>query len=256
MRWLHGIAAAVVVALGCGATTPSTPIDAPIADSGTDAAPPIAVLFVGNSYTYVNDLPAEVAALADPSAPIAVTSSTVGGATLGDHWNGAARTAIEAGGHAIVVLQRQSLEPLVAPTDFAANADALATAATAAGARVVFYQTWARRAGDVFYGDPASGGTPAAMQDGLTAGYAAAATRNQATVAPAGEAFRRQLATAAAIELYDPDGSHPSAAGTYLVAAVMVETLSGRPPNDAARLGLDAPTRAALRAVAHATVAR
>jgi len=243
-------------AAACGHAPPPATTDAPppIDAAATDAAPPRAVLFVGNSYTYYFELPVEVAALAPPATPLITTSVTVGGATLGDHWAGAAKDAITAGGHAVVVLQGQSQEPLLDAAGFAANADLLAGAATSAGAEVAFYQTWARRAGDPFYAAPASGGTPAAMQDGLTAGYAAAATRNHAAVAPVGEARRLALAEAPTLELFDPDGSHPSAAGAYLAAAVLVETLTGQPPTDAPRLGLDAATRATLRDVAHRAV--
>ncbi len=174
----------ILTLLGCAAAAcgraprPATTDAAPPTDAvAVDAAPPRAVLFVGNSYTYYFELPVEVAALAAPAAPLITTSVTVGGAALRDHWNGEARAAIAAGGHAIVVLQGQSQEPLLDAAGFAAHADLLAAAATSAGAEVVFYQTWARRAGDAFYADPASGGTPAAMQDGLTAGYAGAAAR-------------------------------------------------------------------------------
>lgn len=243
-------------AVACRPAPPPATTDAPLAIDAVaaDAAPPRAVLFVGNSYTYYFELPVEVAALAAPAAPLTTTSVTVGGATLRDHWNGEARAAIAAGGHAIVVLQGQSQEPLLDAAGFATHADLLAAAATSAGAEVVFYQTWARRAGDAFYADPGSGGTPAAMQDGLTAGYAAAATRGQARVAPVGEARRLALAEAPTLELFDPDGSHPSAAGAYLAAAVLVETLTGQPPTDAPRLVLDAATRATLRDVAHRAV--
>jgi hypothetical protein len=250
------VAAWAAAACGHGPPASTGPADAPTADApdAPDAAAPRAVLFVGNSYTYYFDLPVEVAALAPPAAPLATTSVTVGGATLGDHWAGAAKDAIAAGGHAVVVLQGQSQEPLLDAAGFAASADLLTGAAASAGAEVAFYQTWARRAGDPFYAVPASGGTPAAMQDGLTAGYAAAATRNHAAVAPVGEARRLALAEAPTLELFDPDGSHPSAAGAYLAAAVLVETLTGQPPTDAPRLGLDAATRATLRDVAHRAV--
>lgn len=256
MRCALLIVASLAGACGGRRDAPPAAVDAVTADAAAsaDAAPPRTVLFVGNSYTYVNDLPAEVAAVAAPGAPLVTAASTVGGATLADHWNGAAHAAIDAGGHAVVVLQGQSLEPLFDPTGFATHADLLAGAATAAGATVVFYDTWARRAGDAVYADPASGGSPDAMQDGLTAAYRAAATRAGGRLAPVGEARRLALREQPAIELFDPDGSHPSPAGTYLAAAVFAEVLTGAPPTDAPRLGLDDATRATLRAIAHRAV--
>lgn len=222
------------------------PIDAPVA--------PITVLFVGNSFTYAWEVPEMVAALAAPEAPIASTSIAFGGATLRDHWQGEARTAIEGGGHDVVVLQGQSLEP-VFTADFAPHADLLAGAATAAGARPMFFATWARRAGDPIYADPRTGGSADTLQDRLTAAYADAAARNQAALAPVGEGFRIVLAEHPAILVHHPDGSHASPAGAYLAACVFVEAITDRPATDLERHGLDAPTRAILRDAAHRAVA-
>mgnify|MGYP000417374861 CR=1 FL=1 len=73
-------------AAACGHAPPPATTDAPppIDAAATDAAPPRAVLFVGNSYTYYFELPVEVAALAPPATPLITTSVTVGGATLGE----------------------------------------------------------------------------------------------------------------------------------------------------------------------------
>src|SRR5437016_11818169 len=56
----------------------------------TQRTTPIRVLFIGNSYTSVNDLPAVVKALAeaDGNKPsLIVDQHLVGGATLEQHWN-------------------------------------------------------------------------------------------------------------------------------------------------------------------------
>src|SRR5436190_9520176 len=77
---------------------------------------PIRVLFVGNSYTGVNDLPGAVKALADADTTgpgLVVDSYTVGGAKLADHWNGGtAPDKIRDGDWDFVVLQEQSQTPL------------------------------------------------------------------------------------------------------------------------------------------------
>ena len=259
-RWFVALATVAMTACGAGPATVDAPGPPPEdaaldAAAAADAAPAArTVLLVGNSYTYYNSLADEVAALAPPDAPLTTIAVTIGGASLTDHWNGGARAAIAAGGHDVVVLQGHSLEPIVAAATFATSADALAGAATAAGAEVVFYGTWARRAGDAFFADPRSGGSPASMQDQLTAGYRAAAARAQAELAPVGEAFRLILTERPAIVLHDPDGSHPSPAGSYLAAATLVLAITGRPATDVARLGLDVTTRAALRDAAQRAV--
>jgi hypothetical protein len=238
---------------GAGARTDAGAIDTPPA---IDAAPPrVAVLFVGTSFTYAWEVPKVAAAIAPAAAPIDSTMIATGGASLQDHWLGEARPAIEAGGHDAVVLQGQSLEPIFDPDNFALHADRLAGAAAAADARVVFFGTWARRAGDPIYENASTGGTPDAMQDLLTAGYAAAAARNGGALAPVGEGFRLVIAEHPEVDVLHPDGSHASPAGAYLAACLFVELLTGELPTDVAQLDLDAPTRAILRDAAHRALA-
>ena len=80
-------ALAVALALGCGG-----------ARAGTRH---LHVLFVGNSLTSTNDLPATVAAFAHAVGHVEVDVKMVapGGYALEDHWtDGVARAALDAGG--------------------------------------------------------------------------------------------------------------------------------------------------------------
>ena len=118
-----------------------------------EASAPLRVLFVGNSYTYVNDLPSVIHALgaATPGAAVEVESVTAGSARLQDHWSaGTAPARIASGGLDVVVLQGQSLETygIGVEEGFYPYARQFADAARNAGSRVVWYATWARRAGD------------------------------------------------------------------------------------------------------------
>ena len=101
----------------------------------------IDVLFIGNSYTYVNDLPGRVAAVANAQGdapPIKVSSVTVGATALEDHWNNPnVKAAIAAGGNDFVVLQGQSVEPAASPTSFQTYAALLAGAVKTASATPV-----------------------------------------------------------------------------------------------------------------------
>src|SRR5689334_8700002 len=77
--------------------------------SGLAADATLRVLFVGNSLTAANDLPALVHALAAVSAGPAIETGavTAGGYALEDHWtNGDARHALESGDWDVVVLQQ------------------------------------------------------------------------------------------------------------------------------------------------------
>jgi hypothetical protein len=241
--------ALLFLACGCGASSASpTPAPSDAAgsdatpdhaddrdasvDAARDAGPTLHVLFIGNSYTYVNDLPGRLhlLALAQADGPaIETTSVTAGATTLQNHWNDPnVKNAIAAGGNDFVVLQGQSVEPALAPTSFQTYAGLLAGAVKAGNAKPVFYETWARKAGSDVYLESWSGGSPDALQDILLAQYAKAATDASAKLAPVGEAFRTIVKTAPQIELYDPDGSHPSAAGTYLAACVFYDALTGQ----------------------------
>src|ERR1043166_6791316 len=75
----------------------------------------VRVLFIGNSYTYVNDLPKMIAALAraGKQPPLVYERETPGGCTLEKHWkDGKAARKIAAGKWDYVVLQEHSLRPL------------------------------------------------------------------------------------------------------------------------------------------------
>jgi hypothetical protein len=231
------------------------------ADAAAEAGRTLRVLFVGNSYTYVNDLPAMLTTLAARSRPavtLAVESVTVGGATLQSHWEstGAQARLREARWDA-VVLQGQSVEPLWQPAVFGAYADRFGALATTVGARALWFATWARREGDGIYAEPFTGGTTAAMTARLESGYAMAQTRNGGALVRVGEAWRRALAARPALALHNDDGSHPSVAGTYLAACVFYGALVGgelSADSDFAA-GVSAADAAALRGIAASVTA-
>ena len=68
------------------------------------------VLFVGNSYTYFENLPQVVSVLSEQTGTVLITEkSTIGGAKLREHWRGArglnTKEKIRNGDYDIVVLQ-------------------------------------------------------------------------------------------------------------------------------------------------------
>lgn len=189
------------------------------------------MLFVGNSYVYVNGLPNVVRALdeATPGVTLELDSVVKGGASLQDHWlTTGARDRIENGRFDRVVLQGQSVEPITQPDVFQAHAALLGQAVRDAGGRPVWYATWARRAGDPWYEvEPMS--TPAEMTAALDGAYQEASGGVEA-VAHAGRAWELALAADPDLVLYADDGSHPSPAGTLLTALVVFRALTGIAP--------------------------
>jgi len=248
-----GIDAPAEITNDAGASAPE--------DAGPlDGSAPHRVLFIGNSYTFVNDLPAVVHALgvSTPGAGVEVESVTVGSARLGDHWmTTGARERVAAGGLDVVVIQGQSREPIIPDTEYAFQyyAGLFGDAVHDAGARGVWFATWARRAGDPVYFNLAGVeiSTPARMTYDLEAAYAQASYRHtDDLVARVGAAWELAIAELPAVELYDGDGSHPSAAGTLLSACVIFDAITrgtARVP-DPPPLGVPVETANALCAIA------
>jgi len=106
------------------------------------------VLLIGNSYTYVNDLPmviADLAAAAHDARPFAPEVVLVGGATLESHIAGPdALPAIARGGWDVIVLQEQSTRPLTDPDKMRRDVRTLAEAAKKVNAKIVLCETCAR----------------------------------------------------------------------------------------------------------------
>jgi len=196
------------------------------------AEPPrtLRVLFIGNSLTYVNDVPALVAAMAESAGePAPVCRSVVaGGFSLEDHWDrGEALRAIERESWDFVVLQQGPSASEEGRTLLLRYARRFAPAIRRAGAKPALYMVWP---------------STSRHQDfsGVSDSYRIAAADVGGLLLPAGDAWRIVERTRPKLALYSSDGLHPTAAGSYLAAAVIYARLYGRSP-----LGL--PARLAPR---------
>lgn len=204
------VLASAVASAGCG-----------IVGAGEEG---LRVLFIGNSLTYTNDLPAVVAALAEAGGqPISYEMVAYPDVALMDHWQGgAARGKLRVGGWDVVVMQQ-------GPSSLPENQENLrqwattwAGAAREQGASPALYMVWPAeaRAGDF---------------PGVVTSYTNAAEAAGALLFPAGTAWRRTRERAPDVPLYGPDGFHPTETGTYLAALVVYGGLTG-----ASLLGLPA----------------
>jgi hypothetical protein len=210
------VAAVVVTCCGSSSVVPSQTGPAPPAGTPGGSR----VLFIGNSLTEANRLPAMVEALSREggATPISAASVVFGGYSLEDHWNqGTARRRIAEGGWSVVVLQQgpSSLpESRANLVEWTARFD---TVIRASGARTALYMVW-----------PESNRRDAF--DAVNRSYARAAERVDGMLFPVGEAWRAAWRRDAAVPLYGPDGFHPTPTATYLAALVIYEQLSGRSP--------------------------
>ena len=196
------------------------------------------ILFIGNSYIAVNDLPTVVKNLAlSFGDTLEIDSNTPGGMNLNGHTtNPTTLSKIQAGGWDYVVIQAQSQEPSFDPTQvavdtypYAKKLDSLVHVSNPC-AETIFYMTWGRKNGDAgncpFY-PPVC--TYEGMQQRLRESYLEMSMTNDATCSPVGVAWKKVRDTNPGIELYNPDQSHPSLSGTYLVACTFYSTIYHKP---------------------------
>ncbi|WP_109506575.1 SGNH/GDSL hydrolase family protein [Nocardioides speluncae] len=177
------------------------------------------ILFVGNSFTARNNLPGLVSGLArERGITLQHKLIQAGGASLRQHLNsGAVAAALESGGYDVVVLQEQSTLPGKNAKRMHENVREMHELITSAGAETVLYMTWTR------LNQPDG-------QAAITTAYASIAAELGVTLVPVGMVWERFLRTHDEPALHDSDGSHPSAAGSYLAACVFLIALLRQDP--------------------------
>jgi hypothetical protein len=180
------------------------------------------VLFVGNSYIYYNNLPQMVSLISDSiDTKLICARSTVGGAHLGEHWNGLrglkSTQLIQKGKFDIVVIQDNSMWPVDNPDSVYKYAKLLCDLIKSTGAKPYIYETWARLK------------VPQHQKE-LNAVYTKVAKDNNATLVPVGEAWEKARNARPDLVLFDADGSHPSNIGTFLIATMFTKKIGGSLP--------------------------
>ncbi|HEV2952896.1 MAG TPA: SGNH/GDSL hydrolase family protein [Candidatus Dormibacteraeota bacterium] len=189
------------------------------------------VLFVGNSFTYVNDLPGMFAALAGSGGHrVEVGMAASGGWTLADHVASTATAgAIASEKWDTVVLQEQSQIPSVAryrEDQMYPAVRQLVSAIRADGSEPMLFLTWAHRDGWPENGLPDYW----SMQSEISKGYLTIGADQQVPVAPVGYAWSLLVGEGQGSALWQGDGVHPTSEGTYLAACVFYATIFKQSP--------------------------
>ncbi len=197
------------------------------------------VLFLGNSYTYVNNLPNTLELLANSFGDsLTHDQNTPGGQNMQGHsTNATSLGKIAVGGWDFVAIQSQSQEPSFSPSQVATDvypyAAIICDSIRAADQCVepLFFMTWGRKNGDAsncpFY-PPIC--TYDGMQNRLRESYLEMAHDNDASVSPVGAVWKQVRDSLPALELYSPDESHPSVAGTYVAACTFYAAIWRKSP--------------------------
>ena len=192
------------------------------------------VLFIGNSYTYMNGLPELINQIAiSKGNSLIYESHTPGGSTLMQHAsNSNVQSLLYATEWDYVILQEQSQNPSFPPSQVASQvypyAESLCEDIREANpcTEPIFFMTWGRENGDsqncASY-PPIC--TYEGMQDRLTESYTEMAQNNESLLAPIGIAWKDIREQHPEINLYSSDGSHPSIQGSYLAACIFYAVL-------------------------------
>jgi len=171
------------------------------------------VLWIGNSYTYVNGgvntVVENLFSAAHPDEMLHTEALTMGGATLENHWNNATTQETIANTEwDYVILQEQSTRPIQEPQLMYQYADSLATFIQNQNENSAFFMTWARDY------------DPDTIED-LAAAYNHCGQITDSEVFSVGRAFQKVVEdTDNHLDLYSSDGSHPNNLGTYLAGCV------------------------------------
>jgi hypothetical protein len=189
------------------------------------------ILFIGNSYTFVNDLPNTFAKLAKSGKhKVEVGMAARSGWTLLDHLKSTETLdTLNSKKWNYVVLQEQSQVPSMEQArthQMYPAARELVPKIRQVGAIPIFLVTWAHRGGWPEQGMNDYGN----MQAQINNGYATIAQELNAPMAPVGTAWASAMQGHPELSLWQEDGSHPSEQGTYLAACVFYAAIFQESP--------------------------
>lgn len=201
-RWLLALTL-LLPPSGCG-LGPAGPDNDPTPDPAASTR----ILFVGNSLTYVNDLPGMVKALADSAGIRGVQTAQVAKPdySLEDHWDdGQARSVIAKGGWHFVVMQQGPSAVLANRANLRQWVGTFSELIRSKGGTPALYQIWPQLENFSDF-------------DASSDSYRLAAQDVNGPFLQAGNAWRAAWAHDASLALYGPDGLHASVEGTYVAA--------------------------------------
>lgn len=205
------------------------------------------VLFVGNSYTYFNNMPQIVADMAATTGDtLDYDMSAPGGVTFWNHVDRSSESYIptmgkvRAGGWDYVILQEQSVTPSSPPESYYPWSFVYAKFLVdsirkySPCAAIIFYMTWGRKHGlpnscNSYYPPWPYQCTYMSMDSITRVRYMELAEYLDGSVSPVGPVWRHIRGNYTDIELYEADESHPSPAGSYAAACSMFTAIFKKP---------------------------
>lgn len=201
------------------------------------------ILFVGNSYTFYNDMPAMFEKLANANGhDVSVFSVTKGGRKLiaykdnEDPVTQKLDDLLKGHHFDVCFIQEQSVLPAMNAGLFLEGVDVVVSKVADRADKLVMYATWGRKEGSKTLAE--HGFTRERMTELLSASYQVAAERYHAFLSPVGRNFLDVNQKDPDINLHNEDLSHPSYLGSCLAALTHFYTLYGEFPKNTSSLQL------------------
>ena len=193
------------------------------------------ILFIGNSYTYYNNMPEILRQVAlSAGDTFYIESHTPGGARFKTHAeNPQIYNLIRSRAWDYVVLQGQSQEPSWPDNQVASEVFPYVKQLCDSIKKnfycteIMFYMTWGRKNGDAYN---CASWPPVCSYEGMDSilyvNYIDMGKTNRAEVSPVGAVWRYLRTNYPSIELYNADESHPSAEGSFAAALTFYAAIS------------------------------
>ncbi len=217
----------ILVSLCVGGSFAQQPINIV---SDTQVVQPLRALFIGNSFTYFNNMPKLVEVISESLSGLHIKTEMVaiGGARLEDLWKqGSALAAIRKQHWDYVVMNEQSAlgggiangeKRIGDPANFYKYATMFDTEIQKAGAKTVIIMTWKDK------------NDRDRIQTDLNNAFLEFRKTHGIILAPVSAAWAEAIKTAPEINLYFDDNHHPSKEGSYLEACTVYATLTNNSP--------------------------
>ncbi len=181
------------------------------------------ILFIGNSHTYMNDMPELVREMVENACgeTCEVVMLAYSGKSLQWHMEEyfSERFNILHGRYDYCVIQEQA-HPMPEEEATSANLARLIELCKKVNTTPVLFETWAEK-------------RKPENQAGMNQRYQALAKEYDARLAPVGEVWTaaKEKLNALNADLYYRDGAHASAVGDYLIAMVLTKVITGKLPS-------------------------
>ena len=180
----------------------------------------IRLLFLGNSLTYTNDLPALVEQRAlEQGFKVRADMIALPNYAIIDHWmDGKASKRILKGQYDFVIVQQGPSSQAEGLRLLKEGGSKFSELCKKKGARLCYYMVWPAR-------------EHYASFDAVIRNHEEAARSNEALLCPVGKVWKGYIDTTGRYDYYGPDGFHPSLKGSQVAAAVIVNSLFGAKPD-------------------------